>query len=694
MKQTMNRLWLSIIISLILLTSVAVPVADAEEPYVGYNYSYWGNTVPSPIAYTADRAISGDQLGIGRFNRPQDVFVANDLVYVLDSGNGRIVVLDDELSYVRQLEGFDRDGKQETFNNPQGLFVSAAGNLLIADTDNQRLIELDGSGEFVREINAPESDVLSDGFQFYPRKVALDKAKRIYVAGRGVFDGIIQLDADGQFQTFMGANRVRYNVIDYFWKTISTRAQRAQMEQFVPVEYNNFDIDDAGFIYATSTVSGSDLPVKRLNPSGTDVLRQQGYFKPVGDIYPPQVGSIVGNSTFVDVSVGDSGIYSVLDSKRGRVFTYDEDGNLIYVFGLMGNQVGTFKSAAAIARLGDRVLVLDNTTNRLTVFHPTPFGSLINEAAHYHYIGDEERSAQLWEQVAQLDANYEIAYIGIGKALLRQGHNAEAAEYFKLGFSRDYYSKAYQRHREEILERHFGSIMLGLLVAAAAAIALAVIRKRKLRNRPPNYVKERGPIAFVFYIMFHPFDGYWELKYENKARMSIALTLVLLLVIVNALQDQFAGFVVNYNNPLYLNSLNQLLYVLLPFLLWCVANWSLTTLMGGEGKFKEIVIGTAYSLTPMILIYIPTTIWSNFMTVDESAFYYLLNAIAVSWFLYLFFVSTMTVHQYSVTKTVVTIVLTILAMAFIIFLAMLFFSLVQQVAAFLSTVYSEIAYRL
>jgi tetratricopeptide (TPR) repeat protein len=690
----MNRLWLSMIISLILLTAVAVPTVDAQEPYVGYNYSYWGNTVPSPIAYSADRAISGDQLGIGGFNRPQDVFVANNHVYILDSGNGRIVMLNDKLEFVRQIEGFVRGGKQETFNNPQGLFVTGAGNLFVADTDNQRLIELDESGDFVREITAPSSDVLSDGFQFYPSKVALDKAKRIYVAGRGVFDGIIQLDADGEFQTFMGTNRVRYNVIDYFWKTISTRAQRAQMEQFVPVEYNNFDIDDAGFIYATSAVRGSDMPVKRLNPSGTDVLRQQGYFKPIGDIKPPQLGSIVGFSNFVDVAVGDNGIYSVLDNKRGRIFTYDEDSNLIYVFGLIGNQEGTFRSAAAIARLDERIVVLDNTTNQLTVFSPTAFGSLINEAARYHYMGDEERSAELWEQVAQLDANYEIAYIGIGKALLRQGRNKEAAEYFKLGFSRDYYSKAYQRHREEILERHFGAIMLGLLVVSAAVIAFAVIRKRKWKNRPSNYVKERGPIAFVFHILFHPFDGYWDLKYENKARISIALILVLLLVVVNAMRDQFAGFVVNYNNPLYLNSLDQLLFVLLPFFLWCVANWSLTTLMGGEGKFKEIVIGTAYSLTPMILIYIPTTIWSNFMTVEESAFYYLLNSIAVGWFLYLFFVSTMTVHQYSVTKTVVTIILTILAMAFIVFLAMLFFSLVQQVAAFLSTVYSEFAYRL
>ncbi len=692
----MKRIWLVGFIGMILMTSVSVPISKAKEPYVGYNYSFWGDPIPSPLAYVADRIVTGEQLGIGSFNGPQDIFVSADQhVYVLDSGNGRIVVLNSQLQLINLFEGFQRDGKQETFNKPQGLFVTTEGNMYVADTENQRLIELDANGQFVRDIVAPHADVLGDAFQFFPKKIALDKAKRIYVASRGVFDGIIQFDASGQFQTFLGANRVSFNPIDYFWKSIATKAQRAQMEQFVPIEYNNLDLDDTGFIYATSTGEESRTPIKRLNPSGEDILRREGYYPPIGDLWYMEIGPIIGPSRFIDVNVTDSGMYSALDNKRGRVFTYDEDGNLLYIFGVLGNQEGTFKDPIALEQLDDRKLLLDAGLNQITVFSPTQYGSLINEAVRYHYIGDEIRSAEHWREVVELDSNFDVAYIGIGKALLRQGEEREAAEYFKLGLSREYYSKAFQRYRQATLERNFGNIILVLILCVAVLIALSKVLKYRIRKKlaTGEFVEERGPIAYVFYTIFHPFDGFWDLKYDNKARMSIAFSILFLVIVVNAVKEQYAGFVVNYNNPLALNSLDQVKYVLLPFFLWCVANWSLTTLMEGEGKFKEIIIGTAYSLTPLILINIPTTIWSNFMTVEESSFYYLLNSIAIGWFLYLFFVATMTVHQYSVTKTVVTIFLSVLAMAFIMFIGMLFFSLIQQIVAFVNTVYTEFVYR-
>lgn len=692
----MKRYVITLLLMAVLLTSIEVPSAQAEEPYAGYNYSYWGEPTPSPLAYAPDRTVTGGQLGIGSFSSPQDLFVGNDgLVYILDSGNGRIVVLDEELQFLKQFQGFTRDGKQESFNKPQGLFVTNEGAMYIADTENGRLIELDADGGFVREIGPPEADVLGEGFRFFPQKIALDKAKRIYVVGRGVFDGIIQFSASGQFETFLGANRVSFNPIDYFWKSISTKEQRAQLEQFVPIEYNNFDIDDTGFIYATSAGERSDDPIKRLNPSGKEVLRRQGYFEVLGDVKYPQFGEQSGPSQFIDVDVLGNGMYSVLDDKRGRVFTYDEDGNLLYIYGLLGNQVGTFKDAVAIEHMGDQTLVLDALLDHLTVFTPTHFGTLINDAVKYHYVGDEVRSAELWQEVVQLDANYEIAYVGIGKALLRQGENKEAARYFKLGMDREYYSKAFQRYRQEVLERHFGKIMLGLLLAAAAAVVVSRMlkRKRSRRSTSGEYAKERGPIAFIFYIIFHPFEGFWELKYENKARVSIAMVLLFLVIVVRALQVQYTGFVVNYTNPLWINSLDQVQYVLVPFFLWCIANWSLTTLMDGEGKFKEIVMAAAYSVTPLLLINVPTVIWSHFMTVEESAFYHLLNSIAMIWFVFLFFIGTMTVHQYSVTKTIVTIFLSLLAMGFILFLAMLFFSLLQQIISFVHTIYTEFVYR-
>ena len=200
-------------------------------------------------------------------------------------------------------------------------------------------------------------------------------------------------------------------------------------------------------------------------------------------------------------------------------------------------------------------------------------------------------------------------------------------------------------------------------------------------------------LLFPFSLIVRPFSGYWDLKYDGKGNLKIAAIIFFLVFVSMIIQSQYAGFIVNYSNPAYFNSLNELINLLLPFFLWCVANWSLTTLMDGEGKFTEIMMATAYALTPMFIIYIPNTIISHFMTQDESIFYVFFNSVALAWAAYLLFVGTMTIHQYSVKKTIATIFLTLVCMGFLLFLGLLFFSLVQQMYAFIFTIYQELLFR-
>ena len=201
-------------------------------------------------------------------------------------------------------------------------------------------------------------------------------------------------------------------------------------------------------------------------------------------------------------------------------------------------------------------------------------------------------------------------------------------------------------------------------------------------------------IRYPLYVCLHPFKGYWDVKYEGKGKLNIAVLILISLTIVMILKRQFTGFVVNFNNPNQLNSLDELQFIVLPFIIWCVANWSITTLMDGEGKFKEIIIATAYALVPMIIIYIFTTLMSQFITGEEAAFYFFLESVAVIWFIFLLFVGIMTVHQYTVAKTIATFFLSFIVMGIIIFLGLLSFSLIQQIYAFFETIFREIAYRM
>lgn len=198
---------------------------------------------------------------------------------------------------------------------------------------------------------------------------------------------------------------------------------------------------------------------------------------------------------------------------------------------------------------------------------------------------------------------------------------------------------------------------------------------------------------YSIHVAFHPFDGFWDLKYEERGRLRIALAILMGVTLIMILKRQFSGYVVNFNHPLELNSVDELKYIVFPFLLWCIANWSLTTLMDGEGKFREIVIATGYAMMPLILVYVPNMLLSNVITLREAAFYYVMESVAVIWFLGLLFVGTMTVHQYTVLKTIWTMLLTVLVMGVIIFLGLLFVSLIQQFVSFVYTVYQELSLR-
>jgi len=205
----------------------------------------------------------------------------------------------------------------------------------------------------------------------------------------------------------------------------------------------------------------------------------------------------------------------------------------------------------------------------------------------------------------------------------------------------------------------------------------------------------RELVKYPFYLIVHPYNGYWDLKYERSKKTNLILSFIILflMVITNVLSSQYSGFLVNLYNPNDMNSLMEMLYVVVPVLFWSIANWSLTTLMDGEGKFVEIFTSTCFALVPMVIINFPWIWLSNVISIQETAFYYFSNSFAVLWFIYLLFVGNMTVHQYTPSKTIGTILLSLVAMGFMAFLCLLFFSLIQQIVSFISVIYQEIVMR-
>nr|WP_313731974.1 NHL repeat-containing protein [Cohnella nanjingensis] len=469
-----------------LFLSASVPSASAKAPYEAYTYDYYSDSVPLPAPYLPDRAVTGSSLGVGEFNQPNDMFVTEDeSVYILDSGNARIVSLDKDWNVLRVIQKFDNHGKEDGFAGPTGIFVSDRKEIYVADTDHNRVVMLSNEGKLLRIFEKPQSDILPKDFKFAPLKIAVDQAGRMFVISRGEFEGIMQFDEKGAFMGFVGTIKVSPNLADRLWRMLSTKAQKEQMQLFIPTEFSSVDMDKKGFVYATTIDINSDDTIKRLNPSGQDVIKRFGYYPNKGDIRYRRFGNNSGPSKLVDIKVLDGGLYMALDSNRARLFGYNDEGELLYAFGGRGTQLGVFNTPVAVERIGERLAVLDRGKNNIVVFHPTRFGSLVNQATKYHYDGDDTEAVKLWKEVLQLNTNYDIAYLGIGKSLLMEKKNKEAMAYFKLGMQRKDYSVAFKRHRREVMKEHFGTFMTVLVVLIAGFVTFRVARQ-VIRRRTGN----------------------------------------------------------------------------------------------------------------------------------------------------------------------------------------------------------------
>ncbi len=200
-------------------------------------------------------------------------------------------------------------------------------------------------------------------------------------------------------------------------------------------------------------------------------------------------------------------------------------------------------------------------------------------------------------------------------------------------------------------------------------------------------------LKYGFHVMAHPFDGFWDLKREHRGTLAGALTFVVLTVLMLVIQKQNTAFLFNMNRLEQIDVLVDIITVGLLFVLWCVSNWCLTSLMDGEGKMRDIAIFTGYSLLPLLLIQFPLIGLSHVITTEEGTFYYVFTVISYIWTAALLLFGMMVTHQYSMKKTILTTILTLVGMAIITFIGLLFFSVLQQIVTFIVTVYKEIRYR-
>ena len=197
---------------------------------------------------------------------------------------------------------------------------------------------------------------------------------------------------------------------------------------------------------------------------------------------------------------------------------------------------------------------------------------------------------------------------------------------------------------------------------------------------------------YGFYVIFHPFDGFYDLKHEHRGSVRASLVFVVLTIVAFFYQGIGQGYVLNPTGR-YATIFSQAISVLVPLFLFVLANWCLTTLFEGEGSFKDIFIACSYSLLPLIMLIIPATLFSNWVTKTEADIVTMIGTIAFIWVAILLFFGTMVTHDYSMGKNFITILGTVVAMAFIVFIVLLFSMLLAKLVSLVTNIVTELQYR-
>lgn len=497
MKNAILRLS-AMLIAVCLLAGIPLAMAaDGYDYSYTYTYDYWGDQRQSPDAYRVKHFLTSDDLGLDKpLLNPQSLFVRDNMIYIVDTGNNRILqmeITDAGFQLVRSIESFTGDTEPLTFNGPQDIYVGKDGMMYIADMNNNRVVKLDEN--LNHQLSFVQPDDKSFTLEsFKPTKLVADVSGRVFALAENNVNGLIKYEADGTFTGFIGASPVRYTWYELIWRTLSTKEQRAQQMSFIPTEYDNIAIDKDGFFYVVTQTfdenelnSGDAEPVRRLNSLGTNILIENGNWYVVGDVqWAPgnQNLSRSGPSKFVDITVLDNEVYVVLDETHNRLFGYDHQGNMLWAFGGVGNAVGYFNKPVALEHIGNDLVILDSLASAITVMTPTSYGDLIYEAAAFYDDGFYKESADKWMEVLKQNGNYDLAYIGVGRAKLQQEEYEEACYYFELARDKKNYSEAFRYYRSELVEDNIGWIFgaVALLLVVPAVIGRIKKIKREVDN--------------------------------------------------------------------------------------------------------------------------------------------------------------------------------------------------------------------
>lgn len=438
--------------------------ASAEAAYQTYNYTTDKEETASPDIYAVSDVIYGALLPCGTFEEAQDLFIdAQDRVYILDSYNSRVIMLNKNYELDSVLSEMNYNGETVTLaQGAEGIFFhDITQKLYIADTNNNRIIVCDREGNVSNIFEKPTAPTLDEKIEYKPSKIIVDNNNNMYVISKNVNTGAIMTDQYNDFIGFFGINPVKETAImkaEKLWKKLIGKSDYS----FQPVAVNNLFWGQDNFVYSVSTRNEYLVSeVCKLNALGVNVFDVTEF----GD-----VSEKVENIEIFDVSVDSNGFFSVLDRYNGKIYCYDTECNLIGAFGGLGDKRGLYKVPNALAynSKGD-LLVLDAEKNNLTVLSKTEYYQKVYDALVLFLDGQYAESIEPLDEVLKINTNFNLLYTAKGKADMMLGNYDDAVDNFEFGNHQENYSVAKQAKRNKTINDNF-TLVTVLIVAIILAL--------------------------------------------------------------------------------------------------------------------------------------------------------------------------------------------------------------------------------
>lgn len=668
----------------ILFTAVllifALPLQAFADNATAYTYtiSEEGNWIRTQDAYLVGSILFKNS----ELSNPEDIFIKNNKIYIADTGNSRILVLDMATGETLSLG-------DALLDMPTGVYVDDDGNILVADYGLDSVVKMSQDGQLIKKYERPSSILFGENASYKPRKVVSDKKGNIYVVSEGSYDGIIQLSKEGEFLGYFGGNKVFVSFADFLENMLFTEKQKAQLFNKIPSTFYNIAVNKKGLVYSV-TQGQKGNAIKKHSVSGKNILKR--------------AGKMIDEINFVDLTVGaHDQIYAVTET--GLIYEYDSEGDVLFSFGgraISTERNGLFTVASGIAvDDSDNVYVLDKERGIVHVFYPTSFATMTHDALVLFENGKYLESKDIWAEILKLSGNSRIANNGMGKGYFQAGEYTLAAKYFKIANNKNDYSYAYWEIRNNWLQKNAGITLIGAFILWFIVDIAKYANKRwhlfdnfRKFNKHVMAIKLIEDLAYVFNFIKHPADSFYYLRYEGKGSVLAATIIYLIAFAVFTANYLFRGFIFNTADARMVSYMYVLVIFFVPIALWIIGNYLISSINEGKGRFRDVYCATAYSFAPFIL-FMPIVVALSYIATLNEAFLIQFSTIIIwAWTAVMAFIGVREIHNYEPSEALKNILITLFFMFVVVIVISIVYMLANEAVNFIYTIIKEVAYHL